>query len=278
MVSLLKELTAEEKAKPYSKYYYRQPSPPDSETLDLLQPEKPIDATTALAIENINDLLQPGYLETETGYCVLPNGAGYVAVNNKMPGVTVEMVNWWFAWHSLEDLRYKIWWPEGHYGISISDEARKKVLDSTIPLKQKSEGITHYVIEDAGGGAENISIHFLVPEDAGFDTKGFNSSNVGAIFVANGLSSRVGTPSDAPKIPSVMCHFVRDIPGGIEFRSRFWMGYQMVDQKPKLLLPPGIRVPDVVPFGLAMHCALEYANLRAILPQVYQEQQESFVD
>ncbi|WP_246615422.1 DAPG hydrolase family protein [Clostridium thailandense] len=30
-------------------------------------------------LENINDLLNDGYGEVETGYCVLPNGSGYVA-------------------------------------------------------------------------------------------------------------------------------------------------------------------------------------------------------
>ena len=33
-----------------------------------------------------------------------------------MPGVTSEMLDWWFPWHSVgSDLRYKIWDPEDHY-------------------------------------------------------------------------------------------------------------------------------------------------------------------
>ena len=43
--------------------------------------------------ENINDLLDPGYLEVEAGWCVLPNGAGYLANMVKMPGVSVDMIN-----------------------------------------------------------------------------------------------------------------------------------------------------------------------------------------
>lgn len=274
-MSNLQELTTAEKAKPYAKYYYREPGPPDPGLLELIQPGKPMNAAEALAIEDINNLLQPGYMQVETGYCVLENGAGYVAVNTKMPGVTVDMINWWFAWHSLEDLRYKLWWPQGHFGISISEQDRKKVLDTNCPITQKFQGITHHVIEDTGGGVEDIFISFLTPEDMGFDMDRFKSPYVATLIAANGLSARVGAPADAPKIPAVMCHFIREIPTGIEFRTRFWLGYQIVDKKPQLLLPPDIRVPEIAPFGLSRHCILEYANLRTLLPQIYQEQKNN---
>jgi len=38
------------------------------------------------------------------------------------------------------------------------------------------------------------------------------------------------------------------------------------------LLPPGMRIPDFVPRGLAIHNVYEYANLASFLPQIYQEQ------
>ncbi|HWR45500.1 DAPG hydrolase family protein [Sporomusa sp.] len=271
-MSELKELTPEEKEKPYSKYYYMEPAKPYPEMYELIQPGKPMDSAKALLIENLNDLLNPGYMEVETGYCVLPNGAGYVAVNTKMPGVTVDMINWWYSWHSLEDLRYKIWWPQGHFGISISEEDRNTVLDPNTPMTLKFQGITHHVIEDAGGGVEKIAISFLTPEDFGFDMDRFKSPNVGTLVAANGLAVRADAPPGAPKIPAAMCHFIREIEGGIEYRTRFWLGYQIIDKKPKLLLPPGIRVPEIAPFGLAYHNIHEYANLRALLPKLYAEQ------
>lgn len=272
MTTRSRDLTPEERVKPYAKYYYMQPAAPDPAVLNLLQPGKPMDPAKALAVENINDLLDPGYMEVETGYCVLPNGAGYVAVNTKMPGVTTEMVNWWFAWHSLEDLRYKIWWPPGHFAVSISDEDRKKMLDPSRPITQKYQGITHHVVEDIGVGAEDIFISFLASEDMGFDMTRFKSPNVAALVAANGLSRPVGSPPDAPASPAVMCHFVREIPGGVEYRSRFWLGYHIIDKKPRLLLPPGVRVPEIVPFSLALHNVHEYSNLRAILPKIYEEE------
>lgn len=268
----LRELTPEESAKPYAKYYYLEPASPDPEMLDLIRPGKPIDPAQALPIENINNLLNPGYLEVETGYCILPNGAGYAAVHTKMPGVTAEMINWWMAWHSLEDLRYKIWWPQGHFNVSISEEDRRKVLDPGRAPTEKFQGITHHVMEDVGNGTESIFISFLTPKEMGFDMSRFHSSHVATLVAANGLSSPAGAQPDAPKVPAVMCHFIREMPGGIEYRTRFWLGYHMFDGKPKLLLPPGFRVPEAAPFGLAMHNVQEYSNLRAILPQIYTEQ------
>ena len=115
------ELTPEEQAKPYAKYFTRVPAVPDPAQVALMG--KPMDPAKALKPENMNDLLNPGYHEVESGWCIMPNGSGYVANHTKMPGVTLEMINWWFAWHALEDLRYKIWWPAGHFAATIPDPA-----------------------------------------------------------------------------------------------------------------------------------------------------------
>jgi hypothetical protein len=237
--------------------------------------DKPIDPSKALPIERINDLLNPGYFEVESGWCILPNGAGYIANYTPMPGVTVDMVNWWMAWHSLEDLRYKIWWPDGHFGISLSGEDRAKVLDPRRSMTQKFQGVTHIVIENIGGpNAERIEISFMTPEDVGFDMGRFKSSNVGTIVAANGLSQMINPPLGFPnhKAPAFMIHFIREIPGGIEYRTRFWMGYHILGGIPRLLLPSGVSIPEFVPRGLAIHNVFEYANLSSFLPHIYQEQ------
>ncbi len=270
MMSALKDLSPEEKEKTYSQYYTMTPAAPEPGALEAM--EKPMDPAKALPIEDLNDLLNPGYMEIEAGYCSLPNGAAYVANYTPMPGVTVEMVNWWFAWHSLEDLRYKIWWPEGHLAVSISEEDRKKVLDPQRPDTLKFQGITHHVVEDVGVGIENITIRFLTPEDMGFDMRRFKAPNVGTIVAANGVSSPADAPPDAPKAPAVMCHFIRETADGVEFRTRFWMGYHIIDKKPNLLLPPDVKIPEAIPQALGRHNVFEYSNLRAILPDIYKEQ------
>lgn len=167
---LKRELTNEEKEKPYSKYFYKQLATPNPELMEILK-QGPMDPEKALKPEDIKHLLEPGYDEVETGYCILENGAAYVCVNNKFPGVSLDMINWWFAWHALEDLRYMLWFRDGHYGISISDEDREKILSAETPILEKFQGRVHQVIEDTGNGPEDIQISFLSPEQIGFDPK-----------------------------------------------------------------------------------------------------------
>ena len=244
-MSEINDLTIEEKGKSYSKYYYQAPVVPAAEKIALL--EQPIDPEQALPIGKLNDLLNPGYLEVETGCCVLPSGAAYVANHTLMPNVTVDMVNWWFAWHSLESLRYKIWWPQGHYSISLAKEDRNKVLNPNTPPTQRFQGITHHVVEDTGSGPEDIFINFLTLENSGFAVERCTSPHMGTIIAANGLSSAVNAPANAPQAPAFMLHFVREVSGGVEFRSRFWIGYHMIEKHPTLLLPPQFKIPATVP-------------------------------
>jgi hypothetical protein len=269
----LRDLTPEETTRPYAKYFYYEPATIAPELAPYYAEPLRIDPSRILPIEDRNDLLQPGYLDDELGYCLLPNGGAYVAVHNKMPGVSADMVNWWFAWHSLEDMRYMLWWPKDHYAISVSDGDRAKILDSERPMTQRFQGTTHHVVEDIGQGVDELWISFMTPEDFGFDMSRFHAPNVATLVAANVLVKPGEAPADAPGLPVAMCHFIRDIEGGVEFRTRFWMGYQMVDAEPVFMLPEGIRVPESVPRGLFLHNLEEYANLRAILPQLYTEQE-----
>jgi phloretin hydrolase len=269
----MRELTADEKAKAYSKYYYRPHTGASPELAAGLKDHTPMDPGEALPIEQMSELLEPGYLPGETGYCTFSNGGAYVAVRHPMPGVTPGMVDWWFAWHGLESLRYMLWSPKDHYAVDMTDEDRAKVLDPGRPLRLKFQGITHHVYEDIGGGADDLWISFLTPEDFGFDMSRWKAPNVATLVAANVLIRANAAPAGAPLTPVAMCHFVRDLPGGggVEFRTRFWMGWQIVDRKPQFALAAGARIPDAVPAGLFEHCILEYSNLRVLLPEIYAE-------
>ena len=48
-------------------------------------------------------------------------------------------------------------------------------------------------------------------------------------------------------------------------------GLHDLNGHPVPLLPPGIRVPEPVVFGLANHNIYEYTRLKSLLPLVYEE-------
>jgi len=266
--SELAPLRLEERPRPYAKYY-KNPVPADPTHLALM--DMPCDPSKAIYPEQMNSLLNPGDLQVEIGWCNLPNGAGFIANRNLYKNITSEMIDWWFAWHPLESLRYRIWYPPQHAGIALSPESRARILDPGIPIHEKSWSVTHYVTEDCNCGMENIEITFLSPRDFGFDMTRWKEPYVSTFVGGFGWSSPSDNTGHAIKSPSLMCHIFRQIPGGLEHRTRFWMGYRMSGGKPELVLPPGISVPAIAIQGLAQHNVREFSNLAVLLPEIYAE-------
>lgn len=264
------ELTAEEKSRPYAKYYDEEIRSPDSSHLEKM--EAPTNPEHCIYPEQLNDLLDPGYLDVEIGWCNLANGAGFIANRLHYPDVTAEMVNWWFCWHALESLRYRIWYPPQHAATMLSPESRKRLLDPSIPMEQRNWGTTHHVTEDINCGMENIDITFLSPADFGFDMTRWHVPNVSAFAGGYGWSAAVDKINNPMTAPALMCHVFRPHPdGGIEQRTRFWMGYRFAAGGPELCLPPGMSVPESVVKGLALHTVNEFSHFRALLPRLFTE-------
>jgi phloretin hydrolase len=265
-------LTPEEEARPFAKYYYEAIKQPDPAHLALM--DEPMDASRAFGPEEIDRLLDIARLETEEveiGWCVLPNGAGYIANKIFYPGVTADMIDWWFAWHPLEDLRYRIWYPPQHAGIMLSPIDRARILDPSIPNREKNWGAVHNVTENCDCGYENIDIEFRSPADMGFDMHRF--AKVVATF-AGGMGWAVAVEKCDTSItaPAIMCHMFYEVPGGLIHRTRFWMGYRITEQgKPELCLPPGVSVPAEAVQGLARHNVREYTRFGDFLPRIYTE-------
>jgi len=233
--------------------------------------DAPCDPSKAIYPEQMNDLLHPGDLQVEIGWCNLNNGAGFIANRNVYKNVTAEMIDWWFVWHPLESLRYRIWYPTQHAGIALSSDSRKRILDPNIPIPEKNWGVTHHVTEDCNCGMENIDITFLSPGDFGFDRTRWKEPYVSTFVGGFGWSSPAKKTDHPIKAPSLMCHIFRQAPDGLEHRTRFWMGYKMSEGKPELNLPPGFAVPEMVIQGLARHNVHEFSNLAVLLPEIYKE-------
>ena len=266
----LAPLAPYEEAKAYSKYYYREMARPNPKLMGILS-QGPMDPDKALPLAEINQLLDPGYHEVETGYCITKDGLGYVAANNVFPGCTIDMMRWWFVWHAAGgNLRYRIWCPPNHMAIAVSDQDRRKMADPNVPMEDKRTNVDHFVVEDVGGGAENILIRFKKIRDMGFDMEKYKGSPTKEIVGGYGTSEFRFAPS-AFKAPAIMMHSMREIEGGIEFRTRFWMGARIVEGKCMNVTPPFVKIPIQAPMGLAFHNVVEYSNLAAILPEIYAE-------
>ena len=57
------------------------------------------------AYENKNEVLINQALQQEVGYKPFPDGSWLVAMICPMPGITKEMIDWWFWWHCQDNLR-----------------------------------------------------------------------------------------------------------------------------------------------------------------------------
>ena len=259
-----RELTSEEKKKPYAKYYYKELAEIPAGDLDKVN-AGPVDSSRATKIQNRNDLMKPGYLDVETGYTVMPDGSGFAATLVKMPGVTPEMLDWWFNWHPLEGLRYAIWCPIAHIGISVKKPERH--MDSSgIALKERNYGSKHYPVEGFNvQGAETVRIEFFSPADFGLDMGMFKEPGISRSYCANVIINTWNLPFN------VFFHAIREVKGGIEYRSRYWVGYTMKSGRPvRPLLPLPFKMMDLARNN-CLHSLTEYKNLASFLPQLYKE-------
>lgn len=251
-----------EKNSMYYKYYVRDMAPIPKEKIEMLM-NNPLTPETALRVENMNDLFKEGYLPGEFGWTRMKDGTLTMANITEMPGVTVEMFDWWIAWHGLDPMRYKIWDPEDHYYCLTQNPEKAK--NTQLSMKERYWDTTHDVIEDIGNGKSKIKITFRNPRDIGFDeTKLINFK--GTIACSGNEES-----------PVIMCHFVRPTKDGCELRTRFWMGYCVKDGRPKKkVLPPVRLIPESVIYKLLEHNVKEFTNLRSFLPEIYEELKNVF--
>ncbi|WP_238902006.1 MULTISPECIES: DAPG hydrolase family protein [unclassified Clostridium] len=262
------ELEESERTYRYAKYYDLDMTSIPNEKLEVLS-KGPIDSSKALKIQDRNALFNTGYLDCEIGFCNMEDGTGFLANRTFMPGVTTEMFEWWFAWHPLEDLRYRIWDPEDHFYARTQN--REKNLNASLPMRERTWGIKHRVLEDIGAGPDEIILEFEAPDTLGYDISKIGSKYCGTMMCANGHGPTVGKGPVA-----VMTHMTRDVEGGIELRSRFWIGYQIINGQPVKVIPDGVRLPIEVTKGLFAHNLKEFTHLAEILPKIYSEEKDNF--
>lgn len=258
------------RGKPYAKYFdgdlvLR------TEVLPMLSAS--MSPSDALAFENVNALLDPGYHSVENGWCEMPDGSAYVASRVPFPGATGEMYSWWFWWHAVEAARYTLWYPHNH--IVARPRTPETLTAPGLTHEQRYIGTAHDVDEYIGPELLHITIRFVDPADLGFDTKRFAEAGiVGHACARVGLR---GTPLEAV----TMVHLARRTADGIEQRSRYWIGH---DVRMNVL---GAKLPvDTVGSALGLkrkmagarvayeqflHDQIEFTHLASFLPDIYAE-------
>jgi len=246
-------------------YLDRPMTPPSAEVAAAIA-GGPIDAGAALDRRALDRLLDPAPLEVETGWCMLPDGVAYAAVRTEMPGVTAEMVEWWFGWHPHDSLRYQIWFPGAHESTTYEPPR--------VTGAQPHWGAVVHPVEDIGLGMEPLRIAFLPPTRLGFSTDALDDPRVATI-----VGGLVG--DDRRRVQhTLMVHVYLAAPDGLVLRSRFWMGAAIRPYGPALFANPVGRainhrvvrrlfVPRRAPRIMAEHCAAEYAHLAALLPELH---------
>ncbi len=266
-------VSEEGKQRSYYKYYLRDIAEVPADKQEILK-DPMRDPADAHRIEDRNKIFDPGYLPGEVGIFPLENGTAVVANCTQFPGAKGEMLQWWFAWHGVEPTRYAIWDPHDHHGLVIDEETRAKLLDPNLTVQEKCCNIHHTVYESLvpGEKPDHIEIDFKDPADMGMDVSKLGTDACSFMVIANtGLEG-----PDGSMIPVVMMHMARDTKDGCELRSRFWMGYNIIDGKPVKLLPDGMVFPEPILRMLLGHNFLEYTNLSVILPEVYAEEKDNW--
>jgi hypothetical protein len=209
------------------------------------------------AFEQKNDILNDPELQKETGYARFANGDYLVSMYCLMPGVTREMIDWWFWWHPQNTERYQIWFPGEHFEIGY---AAKDKDYFTSPVQPAFADNTQYPTELIGSTKMQLQIDFITPEEFGFDAGMLKEYQVATV-----VCGHVGALHNLIQ-HTEMAHIFFQKEDGLYLVSRFWIG--------KRLKNPLIRqmmLKDGTAEGVARHCCVEYRNLAAKLPDLYKE-------
>ena len=255
-VARLPHLSPEDEGKWYAKFYYKGRTELPESLIRCVQPGVYMDPAKAIlpGEGGIDKLLEPGLIEGDNGYCLLPNGCGYAAVRSELPGVTLEMNNWYKKLRMVDKLGYMIWYPGSHCS--------------------ELNGTCH---EDVGFGLERNDVE----SPANIKNLGFSChpAQKDPMFLAlvggNGWWTNLDHPEIKPRAMTLF-HYIRRLPdgNGIEFRSHIYVGMfaedghavKKQDLSPEVCLEATRR--------MAHHAVYERENMCSFLPELFEKMQD----
>lgn len=263
------ELTTGEKQLPVAKYYTDYPLHTPNPLYRQLLAQGPMDPAEALLPEQWQHLLRPrGYDRVEYGYCILPDGTGYIANYSVLPGnITPEMRMWYVRWLNIRsqnlpegcgNIRYKLWNQVDHQDHGLVDGDMHKGI---------------YTLEtlDMGRSGKEAAIrsvrHNFDVRDYGFPPEQYKAlQNAGASITACWESF------DCPGSHLVLS-VTRPCPlGGTETCSREWIGWRArggrFERDPET---PEFMLCEQYLRDVQIHNTVEQQHLATFLPDLYAE-------
>lgn len=208
-----------------------------------------------------------------SGYAMVDEALFYVQSRMLMPGITSEMMRWWFVWHQLEKERYTLWFPQAHIDNKVADPER--LADTSLTFEERLYGNTNVAKEFIGPIAQEIAIHFDSPAALGADREILEQN--GYYFSTSAWMSLTAAPETCM---GLMFHLGRDTSKGFEFITQYWMGsHDELHRFPggadaaAFLRSVGFETEALenLAFELSIHDLSEYYNLARILPKLYEK-------
>lgn len=210
---------------------------------------------TATAFKDKNQILSDKFLHQEAGYRRLEDGNYLVSMYCPMPGITADMIKWWFWWHPQESQRYQVWYPGEHDSISYQKKDQEYFCAKVCPDFRPN---SQYPVERIGKMRMPLRIDFVEPESFGFSERQMRENNI-SLIICGHVAAYKGLIKHTE-----MAHIFKQTDDGLFMISRFWIGQTLKNP----LLREFVLTDDTAK-GMAEHCCVEYRNLAEILPELY---------
>ena len=275
IVKVRQKLFPEEEKMNLAKYFYNYPlHMPTPIEMQIIDNMNPIPLEYAIQPENFLDLLKPyGYDKAELGYCMFPDGSGYVATYRvRPPHITAEMERWYRNWRNLKsksmvpghgNLRYKIWNYADHFDhYYVNWENGKEGIHTTESL-------------DLGQGER---MYDTIRHEFSLYDFGLTDERLKELKDAGCMVNPWGSYETFDEPGTHLClSYSRPCPqGGIETRSREWIGWKPVNGK--LVRDPRTKCSEEYLRKVVIHTLVEWEHLYTFLPDLYAEYKDLPMD
>ncbi|PVH28698.1 DAPG hydrolase family protein [Pararhodobacter oceanensis] len=199
----------------------------------------------------------------ESGVRRLPNGVVEVSALTPMPGVSAEMVGWWFGSYLQTTEHYQRWFPQAHVWMDWENKTPDEYI-----------GASHLVHEYIGDDLAMLRIQFVPAEEI------LGEVDLGEDDVA--VCARVGLLEE-PLNVGRMCHIIRNTEDGAEMRSRFWLGFvaerdgneqvaSLTGLVANTYLVRQLTLKNDAATALMQHCLDEMTILAGFLPGLFAQE------